>query len=343
MRYDKAIIQWLYTGMLLIFLMVIIGGITRLTQSGLSIVEWKPVTGTLPPLSDIAWQEEFNSYKQSPEFNAFNSDFELEDFKNIYWWEYLHRLLARLIGIVFLIPFVYFLFKKRFNKPLLRRVAVVPIIGALQGFIGWYMVKSGLVDNPHVSHFRLALHLSTAVLLMSYLYWIILKEKMEIIGIISVKSQWVHRLLKLLFCLIFIQIIYGAFTAGLKAGYLYNTFPKMSGSWFPSHLHENYTLNGLLSLVSYPATVQFIHRVLGTGIFILAISVSVLGNFSPLRKTQKRSIFGLTGLIFTQYLLGVLTLLYFVPVCIGVTHQAVAILVLLACQFVIMFMKSKKI
>lgn len=326
--------------MLLIFLMVIIGGITRLTQSGLSIVEWKPVTGMLPPLSEVAWQEEFNSYKLSPEFTAFNSDFELQDFKNIYWWEYLHRLLARVIGIVFLVPFVYFLVKKRFNKALLRRVSFVPVLGALQGFIGWYMVKSGLVDNPHVSHFRLALHLGTAMLLMNYIYWIILKEKVKLSSIPSKFSLLTHRLLLLLSCLIFIQIIYGAFTAGLKAGYMFNTFPKMSESWLPSHLADDFTLNGFLSLVSYPATVQYIHRVVGTLIFVVAIMTSVLVYRAPMCIGQKRAVYGLTGLIFTQYLLGVLTLLYYVPVCLGVTHQAVAILVLLACQYVIYDVRS---
>jgi len=338
MKYDKAIVRWLYLGMILIFLMVIIGGITRLTQSGLSIVEWKPVTGTLPPLSEIAWQAEFDNYKLSPEFTAFNSDFELQDFKNIYWWEYLHRLLARLIGLVFMVPFIYFLVKKRFNKALLRRVAVVPILGALQGFIGWYMVKSGLVDNPHVSHFRLALHLCTAMLLMNYLYWIILKEQSVSLNNQKTASPLMYKLLKYICVLIFIQIIYGAFTAGLKAGYMYNTFPKMSGEWLPGHLFYDFSLNGIFSLISYPATVQYTHRVLGTLVLIFSILITVRLFRTPLLPEQKTSVLSFVGIICTQYLLGIITLLYFVPLSVGVTHQAVAIVLLLAgqrCLFVL--------
>ena len=169
---NKKIIFWLYSGCILVFAMVVIGGITRLTGSGLSITEWKVITGTLPPLNETDWQLEFAQYQLSPQFQKINSDFNIEDFKQIYFWEYFHRLIGRMIGIVFIIPFLYFYFKKQIDKKLLPKLIIIFLLGAWQGFLGWYMVKSGLQNNPFVSHYRLAIHLVNAFLTFGYIFWL---------------------------------------------------------------------------------------------------------------------------------------------------------------------------
>ena len=213
---------WLYSGLFLIALMVIIGGITRLTHSGLSIVEWKLIGGTIPPLNDIQWQETFEKYQQFPEYQKINTEMSLSEFKSIFFWEYLHRLLGRLIGLVFIIPFIIFWNKKWFNFKQKKQLLILLGLGALQGFLGWFMVKSGLVDVPAVSHYRLALHLITAFGLMCYIYWLVLSfNEVE-----KKPNNNINKLSKWFIVALTIQIIYGAFVAGLKAGYL---LPK-SGS-----------------------------------------------------------------------------------------------------------------
>ena len=170
MKYDKGLVRWLMLGCVLIAAMVVIGGITRLTHSGLSMVEWKLIMGSVPPLNEAEWQDTFEKYKQFPEYKIMHNHFTLEDFKSIFMWEYLHRLLGRLIGLVFIFPFIYFLVKKRISKELLPKLILILIWGGFQGFLGWFMVKSGLVDNPNVSHFRLAIHLITAFGLCCYIF-----------------------------------------------------------------------------------------------------------------------------------------------------------------------------
>ncbi|MEP7265205.1 MAG: COX15/CtaA family protein [Bacteroidota bacterium] len=320
MNKDKAIITWLASGCILIFLMVVIGGITRLTGSGLSITEWKVITGTLPPLSEEAWQEEFNNYKKIPQYQLLNSDFQLSDFKAIYFWEYIHRLIGRMIGIVFLIPFIYFWMKKRISKELMPRLYIMFLLGALQGVIGWYMVSSGLTQNVRVSHYRLALHLGTAFITFGYIFYVMLQESGKYKRSINKEKNNFPLVILLL---VFIQIILGAFVAGTHAGYVYNTWPDMEGEWVPSSIPFAFEKNGWTSLFDNLATVQFVHR-------CMAYVVTVVILFwwwkqrNSISDERKRIVNLLLSVLFVQVILGIYTLLAHVPVWMGVTHQAMA-------------------
>ena len=308
MKPSKGIAYWLLSGCVLTAMMVIIGGITRLTNSGLSMVEWGPIMGAIPPLTAEDWNSTFSAYQQSPEFRLLNYNFTLEDFKVIFWWEYLHRLLGRIIGLVFLIPFVYFLFKKKLTPQWIGKLIIVFLLGAFQGVLGWYMVKSGLVNNPHVSHYRLAAHLTTAMILFSYILWLsldILSHKTEY----GKKQKFLRRASPILLFLIFIQIVYGALVAGLNAGLVYNTYPKMGDKWIPESILFAYTKTGIISLFENMATVQFIHRYLAVVIFILTLAIWVyVRKISANYKLRKVANLLLIAVSF-QFILGILTLL----------------------------------
>lgn len=315
----KPIIVWLLSGCFLIYAMVVIGGITRLTHSGLSMVEWNMIVGSLPPTSDAEWQIPFDKYKQSPEYQIINNQFTLEEFKSIYWWEYIHRLLGRTIGVVFLIPFFYFWIKKKFNKPLLRKMGILLALGALQGFLGWFMVKSGLQKEPHVSHFRLAIHLISAFTVFGFTFWYALDlmypNKIEL----STEGKKVMRFSRITFALIIIQIIYGAFVAGLKAGLFYNTYPKMGPTYFPETIWSYDTF--LENISENPAGVQFVHRYIA---YIVAIFIMIAWNKAsklPQTPTLKKASNFLLAMVLLQFLLGVITILMAVPVTMGVLHQ----------------------
>ena len=314
--------------------MVIVGGITRLTGSGLSITEWKLIRGTVPPLNETQWNEEFENYKKIPQFKEINFDFSLNDFKKIFWWEYIHRLIGRIIGIVFIVPFLFFYINKQLDKPLLKKLLFIFFLGGLQGFLGWYMVKSGLVNNIRVSHLRLALHLTTAFITFGFTFWVLL-------GIIYPEknqqnkfSQPLYRISILLFFLSLLQIIYGAFVAGLKAGHIYNTFPKMGDEWIASSVAFGLQTEGISSLVNNISVVQFIHRCLAW-----AIAVGIIALWFYVRrknksaenilvsKKQNQAINFLLLAVMLQFLLGVFTLIYKVPVTLGVFHQAGAFFV----------------
>ena len=215
MKDNKKVIYWLLTGCLLIFIMVIVGGITRLTHSGLSISNYKLISGIVPPMNDVEWVEAFELYKQYPEYQKLNNYFDIEDFKDIYFWEWIHRVIGRFIGIVFLVPFVYFLIRKQLTKTTIKKSLILLALGSLQGFLGWYMVKSGLVDRPDVSHYRLAMHLTTAFLTFAYTFWValdlIFPDKKTI-------SKKLRNFIRIGLVILIIQIIYGAFVAGLDAG-----------------------------------------------------------------------------------------------------------------------------
>ena len=231
---NKHITTWLTSACLLIFLMVIIGGVTRLTRSGLSMVEWHPISGVVPPMYNSAWVAEFEKYQQYPEYQKLNQNMTLSQFKFIFFWEYVHRLIGRLLGIFFIIPFAYFLIMKKLNPPLIKKLLFMFFWGGLQGLYGWYMVKSGLVDNPHVSHYRLAGHLVLAFGLMAYILWTALDINQErFTKGTSYNKKHLRPVLHWIIVLIMLQIIYGAFTAGLKAGYGWNTFPKWQDSGYP--------------------------------------------------------------------------------------------------------------
>ncbi|MCP4457206.1 MAG: heme A synthase [Cytophagales bacterium] len=332
----KYVYNWLLTGCVLIAMIVIIGGITRLTQSGLSMVKWEPIVGMIPPLSQQDWLEVFELYKQSPEFEYFNSDFSLAEFKSIFFWEYLHRLIARLLGFVFLIPCIVFWRRGYFSSKLKKQVLLIFALGAFQGILGWFMVKSGLVDQPHVSHYRLASHLITALGLLIYIYWVALSVKYEVT---THDAKKLRRPLILLIGAVAFQIIYGAFVAGLKAGLFYTTWPKMGNEWVPSIFDEIIGREGIISLMENPGIVQFIHRI--CALVIVAIVSFLWYRARKLQLTihQKFGLNSLLAAIAIQFTLGVFALINAVPIILGVFHQFGAIFVLLASFYLLFALK----
>lgn len=321
----RQILIWLSTGCFLIFLMVVIGGITRLTDSGLSITDWKLISGTLPPMSDAQWQESFEAYKQFPEYEIQPHGFSLEDYKSIFWWEYIHRFLGRLIGIVFIIPFLFFLIKKKIQGKFIVKLLILFALGGLQGFLGWYMVKSGLLESPHVSHYRLAIHLVTAFVSFSYTFWLIL----EILFPAKVLSGSKLRNLTLIFLsLLFIQIIYGAFTAGLKAGLFYNTFPKMGELWIAEGVTAMtpFYLNFLEGI----AGVQFIHRYLGIALFLYSLYYFYYAKRNLKDSLQKNAVYNVFVIVSLQVVLGILALIYSIPLSLALIHQIGAFFLLMS-------------
>ena len=298
--------------------MVVIGGITRLTGSGLSITEWKIVTGTFPPLSELSWQKEFDAYKKIPQYKLINSDFTLHDFKHIYFWEYLHRLIGRIIGIVFLIPFLWFLIQKKIPTGFLPKIVLLFALGGFQGFLGWFMVKSGLSENIHVSHYRLAVHLISAFTVFGFTYWfgldLFFAETSSVI-----ENKKIKRYAYILLVTVILQIIYGAFVAGLKAGYGYPTWPKMGNVWFP---FDEFVLEPFWkNFTEGHAGVQFIHRYLA---YIVTGITGILfyhGQNLPSNTIVKKAINFLLILVLSQFILGVITLLFGVPILIATLHQ----------------------
>ncbi|MDH5398694.1 MAG: COX15/CtaA family protein [Cyclobacteriaceae bacterium] len=334
-EYKKKVIVWLLTGAVLVMAMVVIGGITRLTHSGLSMVNWKPLTGIIPPLNEEAWANEFDNYKNFPEYKKINYAFTLEDFKSIYWWEFIHRVLGRIIGLVFIVPFIIFLWKKAFDKKWIIRLVILFGLGGLQGFLGWFMVKSGLVENPAVSHFRLAIHLIAAFAIIAYITWLIFDVRgiKRAIHDVSIKNTSF-----LMMFLIVVQIVYGAFVAGLKAGLILNTYPLMGNVLISDIAFSAWADTGLSSLVNEQVTVQFIHRWLP---FLILLPLYLLwkkAQYSDLRKPIQ-----LTAILWlAQSFLGVITLLLRVPVSLGVLHQFGAIFLFLGALYIYYCASGKK-
>ena len=329
---SKALILWLAAVCMLIFVMVAVGGVTRLTHSGLSMVDWRPLLGWLPPLTDSVWQATFARYQQFPEYQQVNLGMSLEGFKSIYYWEYAHRLLGRLIGLAYALPLVYFWVKGQVTGVLRSKLIVALILGALQGLMGWYMVQSGLVNVPSVSHYRLAAHLLLALLIMGFLFWVMLGLLMQntsakpSCGSTNRHGLLAHLSLGLTVLLV-LQITYGAFTAGLHAGWGYNSFPDMNGQLLPDAALQFFPV--WRNFFENPVMVQFIHRVLGTlalvfGLVLLARALT--------DSVDRRLITGMCLLatcMLLQYLLGVYVLLNAVPLVAAVLHQAMACVVLL--------------
>lgn len=331
------VIVWLLSGCLLIFTMVIVGGITRLTGSGLSMVDWKLFAGSIPPINNQQWVETFELYKQFPEFQKQNYMFTLAEFKSIFFWEYIHRLLGRLIGLVFIIPFLYFLIKKRLSKKLTLQCIVLLFMGASQGAIGWWMVKSGLVNNPDVSHFRLATHLITAFLTFSYTFWVALSL---IYPNKSHQNKTLYKLSFLLMIVVIIQIIYGAFVAGLDAGKVYNSWPKMNNDWIAESV---YSMTPLWSnFVNGIAGVQFIHRTFAFVVLGLIIYIFYQSRKIQLIQIEKNAINLLLITVFFQMALGIITLVMAVPIWLGVIHQLGAFILLASTVFSIFIFKPAK-
>jgi heme a synthase len=314
----RPVIIWLFTGCFLVFAMVIIGGITRLTGSGLSITEWNVIMGSIPPLNHHDWVIAFEKYKLTPQFRIMNSTMNLQEFKSIFFWEYLHRLIGRIIGIVFLIPFLFFIWKKMLNPWLTRQLIIIFLLGGVQGFLGWYMVASGLVDIPAVSHYRLAAHLITAFLTYGYILWV----AMTLIFANHPPSakQSDHKPFKTLSITILsitvLQIIYGAFVAGLKMGKGYNTWPKMGTEWFPESIFVHPTWRTFLQ----DWGVQFVHRYIALVLVAMGAILYTRYRKYPDPNLMAPVTFFLCALVL-QFTLGVFTLLYAAPVTLAVFHQ----------------------
>ncbi|MBX2843598.1 MAG: COX15/CtaA family protein [Flammeovirgaceae bacterium] len=340
-KIDKAVLIWLLSGCFLIATMVIIGGITRLTHSGLSMVEWKLIMGSIPPLNEQEWTEIFEKYQQTPEFKIKHNHFTLSEFKSIFFWEYFHRMIGRFIGIVFIVPFLYFLFQKRLSKSMFQKLLIVLGMGAFQGFLGWFMVKSGLVNRPDVSHYRLAAHLVTALILYSYTFWLALEVVFERSFSLPKSFTSLQKILAVFVIILFLQITYGAFVAGLKAGLFYPTFPKMGNSWIPIAVSFGFQDNGFMSLFENIATVQFIHRYTAKILLVLVIVLWVKSRNLDLPSRLKFGINGLAITVMIQFLSGVLTLLFKIPVSLGVFHQFGAIVLLTFSIFAIYQLKGE--
>ncbi len=323
---NRSIIIWLLTGCVLIACMVAIGGITRLTHSGLSMVEWDPIMGAIPPMNEQEWNEAFEQYKQFPEYQMVNYNMELSEFKSIFFWEYLHRLWGRMMGLVFFIPFVIFWMRGRLKDGLLKKCFIILIGGGAVGGIGWFMVLSGLKDRPDVSHYRLAIHLMAAFTLCAYIFWVALgliyPQKTTHNGTIPLR-KWVRFALAILV----LQIIYGAFVAGLDAGKIYNTFPTMNGAFIPEN---TFSLDPFwTNLVEHKDGVQFLHRNIAYLVVLLIGVIWFKARKLTLLPTQRKGITALLVVVLLQFVLGVLTLLYSVPVALGVMHQLGALVLLL--------------
>lgn len=320
----KILSAWFASIALFTLLVLIVGGTTRLTHSGLSIVDWDPIMGVIPPVTHEQWQAAFERYQQFPQYQKVNQGMTLGEFQFIYFWEYLHRLLARAIGLVFLVPFVFFLAQKWMNRTLVKRSLLLFGLGALQGVMGWLMVASGLVDRPSVSHYRLAAHLSLAFCIFGYALWLAREMRVtEQPPVVDGRAlQRMKRGLLVVGWLLAIQIVWGAFVAGLKAGFLANTFPLMGGRLVPATL---LSLDPVIrNFFENQVTVQWLHRVIGTVLALGVIVVVWQTLAAPLDRTSRRLAIGLLITVLAQYLLGVLTLVNAVPVALGVTHQALA-------------------
>ena len=330
---NRLVVIWLYVGLIMIMIQVIIGGITRLTGSGLSITEWKPIIGAFPPMNEQAWQEAFNKYKEIAQFKHLNSHFSLSDFKFIFFWEWLHRDWARFMGLVFIFPFIYFLISKKIQRNMVSPMIILFLLGGLQGTIGWIMVQSGLnAENLYVSHIRLAIHFISALILLCYVFWFALKLSIpenQVVHVPVLKKINIWLLILLTF-----QLIYGAFMAGLHAAFAAITWPDINGMLWPSGMLSQGSV--LEDITHNLITVQFIHRGLA---YIICIPVIIwflktknLSQSSLLYKIRYLPLL----LLFLQILLGVLTVLNAIgeiPLIYGILHQFVGMLFLLSFVF----------
>jgi cytochrome c oxidase assembly protein subunit 15 len=322
-----AVAGWLYVCCALVFAMVVIGGVTRLTHSGLSITEWQPIVGTLPPLTDADWQSAFAKYQATPEYQQVNKGMELSEFKGIFWWEYFHRLLGRLIGVAFFVPYLWFLARRQIPPGYGWRLLGIFVLGGLQGAMGWYMVKSGLVDDPRVSQFRLTAHLGLAFLIFAAMLWVAWSLRMpQRFAVADDRQRGVRRFAFALVALVFAMVLTGGFVAGIRAGFAYNTFPLMNGAVVPPEI---------LSLTPWwknlfwnMATVQFDHRLLA---WALAFAVPVLwwrARGTPgLPSRARAGTAALLAMLAVQVGLGIATLVNVVPLPLAALHQAGALLV----------------
>ncbi len=338
---NRQVAIWLLIGVGMIIIQVLLGGITRLTESGLSITEWKPITGTLPPMNETAWQTEFDKYRTTDQFKYVHQHFSLKEFKSIFFWEWAHRLWARLMGLVFLIGFIYFAVRKKFNKGMIGPMIFLFLLGALQGVIGWLMVKSGLVPEKYfVGHIELTTHFIAALILLAYTCWFAM-------GLIpamqhKVNNTLLKKILIFIFILLFFQLIYGGFMAGLRAGAVASTWPDINGDFIPSAINEMTPWQQ--NLINNKLAIHFIHR--GLAYLLLGMVIVYFfksGNIIDNRIFSKLRIF-LLALILSQVILGISTVLYAANpeklVWLGVMHQFTAMM-LVICMTALIFIVEK--
>jgi cytochrome c oxidase assembly protein subunit 15 len=325
----KAVRIWLFMIAGLVFAMVVVGGATRLTGSGLSITEWQPILGVVPPTSEATWQDAFEKYRQIPEYSQINPGMSLVGFKAIYWWEWTHRLLGRLIGVVFFIPFAIFLLRGSIPRALTPRIAALFVLGAAQGALGWFMVKSGLADRVDVSQYRLAAHLALAVAIAGFAFWLALsigspaREKKK--SSVEKSALLVQLGVGILAGLVYLQIIAGAFVAGLKGGHASNTWPLMNGEIIPPGLDA--FSPWYVNLFENPLTAQFAHRALAYAIAIFVAAFLMFIWNTERARALRLPMLTITAAVLVQIALGVATIVYGVPLVIALAHQANAILV----------------
>jgi len=338
----RPVAAWLLIGIAMLIIQVLLGGITRLTGSGLSITEWKPIMGTLPPVNDQQWNDAFDKYKQIAQYKYLNSSFTLSDFKSIFFWEWFHRLWARLIGVAFLIPFIIFLVQKRFKPGMVRPMIILFLLGALQGLVGWIMVMSGLnEENVYVSHYRLAIHFIFALGLICYTLWFALELLIPRDQLVTNSS--VRKFTIWLISILTLQLIYGAFMAGLKAATYAPTWPDINGNFLP---HGGSPSSGILKLFDNPITVHFIHRNLA---YLLTILVFTwFARSKKIKSTLfKRTSWLPLALVVLQLILGIFTVLNSPNPkdlrWLGVTHQFIAMCLLLSLIFEFYLVQNKKV
>ena len=329
----KHIAIWLLVCCATIFAMIILGGVTRLTGSGLSMVQWEPIMGILPPLNQAEWEETFLLYQQFPEYQLKNFAMSLGEFKSIFWFEYGHRLLGRSIGIIFLLPFLFFLVKGKIDKVLTPKLITMFVLGGLQGLMGWYMVKSGLVNDPHVSQYRLTAHLALAIVIYAYMFWVALDLLYPSVDDKAKSSnRKLGQLSLIITMIIFITALSGGFVAGTRAGFAFNTFPLMDGRLIPVGLFE--LSPAWRNFFENIVTVQFNHRVLATLLFLIIPAFYWIARKSQQESHINTGLHLLLAALALQLTLGITTLLLVVPVALAAAHQAGAVILLTASIFV---------
>ncbi|CAN5305672.1 COX15/CtaA family protein [soil metagenome] len=342
-RNSKLIAIWLLTGVAMIIIQIVLGGITRLTESGLSITEWNPITGVLPPLNHNAWMAEFDKYKNTDQFRYIHADFSLSDFKFIFFWEWFHRLWARLLAVVFLIGFIYFLIRRMFSKEMIAPMIILFLLGAMQGLVGWIMVESGLVpEKMFVGHIQLTTHFIAALVLLAYTFWFALK--LLIVDSSKIFSRTLKNLTVFILVIITIQLIYGGFMSGLKAATAAPTWPDINGSMMPTYIND--LTSWSKNLINNKFMVQFIHRTLA---YVLTIVILVWwvksrkNNSSPLFiKVRALPLL----LVIIQVILGILTLIRSPYgnnlLWLGIAHQFTGMLLLLSIILMLYIIRSKR-
>ena len=325
-EYSKFINYWLISLLLFIGLIVIVGGLTRLTDSGLSITTWDVVKGILPPITKNQWIDAFNLYKQIPQYYLLNENMTMNEFKIIYYWEYIHRILGRILGLLFLIPFLFIYLKKILTKKYNQNFFILFLLILLQGTVGWYMVKSGLVENTTVSHYRLAIHLNLAFILFSAIFWYFLNIKFkENKFFFNLSTKYL--VTKIFIFLVFLQITFGAFTSGLDAGQIYQTWPLMNNYIFPDDLSSSSIFS--MQIFNEPSFIQFVHRKLAYVIFIYVLVMSFFVFFKK-EKYKYNSTYFLLIVIFIQLILGIYTLLSGANILVASLHQISTIFLLIS-------------